>query len=998
MQTLCKEAITKQDKIIAKELSDIHVIIHTQDEPYIKIYAKSSISLAKIVLLLHDFGIEAAREISYEADGVYINQIFINADLQTLQKAQEKVAKEIRKALLGRAFERCKLYSMILLDNIDHEHIVLLRAMVHYLDQLLPQKREESIVKTFLRYPRLTAAIANGFFTQKENQKQIDELFRKVQDYEDDKLLKIFYYATKSITKTNFFQDEETKSFKFDLTRFKEFLPSLEPNIEIFVYHKEFLGVHLRTSKVSRGGIRWSNREDFRQEIKDLMITQEAKNAIIIPTGAKGGLFIERSVTKEEFTHYYRLYIDAMLDLIDKEPSKDGDFYFVVAADKGTADMSDVANEIAIKKGYWLKDAFASGGTHGYSHKKLGVTAHGAWISAARHFVEKGIDIFNDPITIVGTGSMRGDVFGNGLLINPNCKLIGAISSHEIFIDPNPDAKIAYKERKRLFEKGASWREYDPTKISEGGGVFLRNQKEILLSPQIKKLLHIKRDRISGEELAKKLLQAKVDMLYIGGIGTYVKSSDEINIHIADKFNEPVRIDASELQAFAVCEGGNLGLTQKARIEYAKNGGRINLDSIDNSAGVHTSDYEVNLKIALNFAVQSGKIDEDQKHKILKDLTQEVLQKVFATNHAQPLAISLDHIRSAQDLEEYMRVIDLLEKQLEFFNKKDFHIPKIKDFENVLDGNGAIVRPVLGIVLSFSKIFLTHQILQSSLIEEPFFEHYLYKYFPKSLYPTFEKEVLSHPLKKEIIATTAANIIIDNAGIRFLADFEELQEEKFLIKIKSYLLLYALLGIGKKKRDLYEKELSLKGSLLEDLLAIEHAVEFSLKWILRNYQEINLEPFHILNYKSQIESFFEDTKDLSRYIDLIKFVMPAIYLKEIKNHPLKEVLQLLLQIIAKLGIDKLLHIIYQFTPKDTTGKELKTQLIELVEYFVVATAKDVILFSRSKESLLQSLQNYFEEKMIDQEAYNQKIEELSQTPQDLMKMSNVVHKLLLETI
>lgn len=893
---------------------------------------------------------------------------------------------------------KCRLYRFIPYEDFTYEQVLFLQAMVHYLDQLLPEKREERIVKTLLRYPKLVAAITNSFFTKKQHQKQIDELFKQVQEYEDDKLLKICYFAIKSIVRTNFFQNKETKSFKFDLSRFKGLLPSLEPNIEIFVYHKEFLGVHLRTSKISRGGIRWSNREDLRQEIKDLMITQEAKNAIIIPTGAKGGLFIEKNVTKEEFAHYYRLYIDAMLDLIDKEPSHDSDFYFVVAADKGTADMSDVANEIAIKKGYWLKDAFASGGTHGYSHKKLGVTAHGAWISAARHFIEKGIDIFRDPITIVGTGSMRGDVFGNGLLLNPNCKLIGAISSHEIFIDPNPDAKIAYEERKRLFEKGASWREYDPKKISEGGGVFLRNQKEILLSPQIKKLLHIRKDRISAEELAKKLLQAKVDMLYIGGIGTYVKSSEELNIHIADKFNEPVRIDANELQAFAVCEGGNLGLTQKARIEYAKNGGRINLDSIDNSAGVHTSDYEVNLKIALNFAVQAGKINEDQKHTILKELTQEVLQKVFATNHAQPLAISIDHIRSALDIEEYIKVIDLLEKQLEFFNKKDFHIPKVKDFDNVLDEHGAIVRPVLGIVLSFAKIFLTHQILQSNLVNEPFFEHYLYKYFPKSLYPTFEKEVLAHPLKKEIIATTAANIIIDNAGIRFLADFEELHKEKFIIKIKSYLLLYTLLGIAKKKQELYANELSLKEKLLEDLLAIEHAVEFSLKWILRNYQEINLEPFHILNYKSQMKHFLDETEDLSRYIDLIKFVMPAIYLKEIKDHPLQEVLQLLLQIITELGIDKLLHIIYQFIPKDAIGKELKTQLIELVEYFVVATAKDVILFSRSKESLQQSLQNYFEEKMIDQEAYNQKIDELGQTPQDLMKISNVVHKLLLETI
>ena len=916
----------------------------------------------------------------------------------------QPINKEILHTIINKALNRnisvnCLLYRLITYEKFNYDKILFLQAMARYMEQLLPDKKFESIIRTFLHNEEFMKLVVGLFFEQtSQTISQIQEELKKITNYEEYKLLHLLYSLILSIERTNFFADKETKAFKFNLSSMKHLLPELEPNIEIFVFHPKFLGVHLRTSKIARGGIRWSDREDFRQEIKDLMITQEAKNAIIIPTGAKGGLYIEKKVTKEEFKYYYTLYIDAMLDLIDKLPAPDSDFYFVVAADKGTADMSDVANEIAMKRGYWLKDAFASGGSYGYSHKKLGVTARGAWMSAARHFVAKGIDIFNDPITIVGTGSMRGDVFGNGLLLNPNCKLIGAISSHEIFIDPDPNPKIAYEERKRLFAKGAGWREYNPKKISAGGGVFLRSQKDISLSPQIKKLLKIDKNSMSGEELAKKLLQAKVDMLYIGGVGTYVKASEELNIHIADKANEPVRIDASDLQAYAVCEGGNLGFTQKARIEYAKNGGHINLDSIDNSAGVHTSDYEVNLKIALNMARKTKSINEEKRREILKNLTPEVLQKVFATNYAQSLAISLDQRRSAQDREEYIKVIDLLEKRLEFFNKKDFHIPKIKDFENVVDSSGAIVRPVLGIVLSFAKIFLTHQILQSSLIDEPFFEHFVYKYFPKSLYPSFEKEVINHPLKKEIIATTAANIIIDNAGIRFLADFEELQEEKFAIKIKSYLLLYSLLSIHKTKKALYAKELLLGTKLLDHLLSIEHAVEFSLKWILRNYHEINLEPFHILNYKSQINAFFSDKEDITRYSDLIKFVMPAIYLKEIKDHPLQEVLELLLQIIALLGIDKLLYIIYQFNPKDSTGKELKSQLIELTEHFVVTTAKDVIFFSRTKESLLQSLQNYLEEKMIDPHFYTKQIEELSHTPQDLMKITNIVHRLLLETI
>jgi len=338
--------------------------------------------------------------------------------------------------------------------------------------------------------------------------------------------------------------------------------------------------------------------------------------------------------------------------------------------------MSDVANAIAIKRGYWLKDAFASGGSTGYSHKKLGVTAHGAWISAAHHFIPRGIDIFKDPITIVGTGSMRGDVFGNALLINPNAKLVGAISSKEIFIDPDPDPAVAYEERKRLFVEQKGWRAYDRQKISEGGGVFLRSAKAIPLTPQIKRLLGTKKSYLSGEELARKLLCAKVDMLYIGGIGTYVKASEELNIYIADKANENVRVDASDLKAYAVCEGGNLGFTQKARIEYAKKGGKINLDSIDNSAGVNTSDYEVNLKIVLNQALEEGKIDEEGRISTLKSLTQEVLHKVFDTNHLQPLAITLDAKRSLLLQEQFLKAIDILEREVEFFKRKDFAIAK----------------------------------------------------------------------------------------------------------------------------------------------------------------------------------------------------------------------------------------------------------------------------------------------------------------------------------
>lgn len=1007
MRQFCSNAITESDKNIAKTIQDADArFIYEEEAIYLKIYTKKKCPITKTVVMLSDFGIETIEDISYETDGVYINQFLIQTDRQMLQKSQDLVESIIKEALKGNTFFHCKLYKFALLQQFDLKRILFLRAFIKYLDQLLLEKREESIIRTFIQHHELTALICLRFFATKgfkEIDKAIEDSFKKVRNFEEDKLLRIFYELVKNIQKSNFHLNKETIAFKFDLASIKHLFSSLQPNIEIFVYHKDFLGVHLRVSRVSRGGIRWSDREDFREEIKSLMITQEAKNAIIIPSGGKGGLYIEKPIQKSEFEHYYRLYIDAMLDLIDPEPTDNGDFYFVVAADKGTSEMSDVANEIAIQRGYWLKDAFASGGKYGYNHKKLGVTAYGAWMSCARHFVDRGIDIFKDPVTVVGTGSMRGDVFGNGMLINPNIRLIGAISSHEIFIDPDPEPQIAYEERKRLFEEGKGWMEYDRSRLSPGGGVFLRQDKEIKPSEEIKKLLGIRKNSISGEELARKLLCAKVDMLYIGGVGTYVKSSEELNLYIADKINEPVRVDASDLRCFAVCEGGNLGFTQKARIEYAKNGGKINLDSIDNSAGVNTSDHEVNLKIVLNRALEEKKITFDKRNLILKELTQEVLNKVFQTNYSQPLAITLDAIRSKTMHAEFLRVIELLEKEVEFFKRRDYEIPKNKDLPEILNDEGEIVRPVLGILLSFSKIFLKKLIYSSGLCKEPFFEHYLYKYFPKSLYPIFESYVLAHPLRDHIIATVAANIIIDNAGVTFLADFEEIGKERFLVKIKSYLLLYTLLSISKVKKEFYEKELELKKDLYPKLLEIERSIEFSIKWVIRNAHQINLEPFHILSYKNEIAQFLSYEKNRSKnffkYIDVLKFIMLAIHIKELKEYRLSEILELLTLIISTFKIDEILQLLHSFVPKDSIGKDIQNQLIELLNYFVTIVAKDVVLYTRGNETLKEGLQHYLEEKMIDPARYMELIERVRQSaPSDLMLLTDILHKLLLEAI
>jgi len=462
-------------------------------------------------------------------------------------------------------------------------------------------------------------------------------------------------------------------------------------------------------------------------------------------------------------------------------------------------------------------------------------------------------------------------------------------------------------------------------------------------------------------------------------------ASEELNISIADKRNEGVRADASDLRAYAVCEGGNLGFTQKARIEYAKLGGKINLDSIDNSAGVHTSDYEVNLKIALNQAIKEQKIDQQIKNQTLLQLTSEVLEKVFHTNHAQSLVITLDEIRSKENLETFLKSIDLLEQHLEFFKRKDYSIPKNKEISTILSPKGAIVRPILGILLSYAKIFLKQVVLNSKLMEEPFLEHYLYKYFPKRFIASFESELLTHPLRREIIATTLANIIIDNAGVGFISDFEELGEERFILKVRSYLLLYTLLGIGKHKRKIED---------YNELLKIEDSIAFAIQWILRNSKEINTQPFHILSYKKEVMEFSKNFE----FNDLIRFIMLAISLKELKDYSLKEVLEFLQKIIELFYVDELLHLIYNFSPKDSVGRELKSQLSALVELFVTTMAKEVVFFTRSKESLLEGLESYLKEKGIDTKVYKERIQELKKHPSDLPTLTALVHNLLLEAV
>ncbi|NOR58283.1 MAG: glutamate dehydrogenase, partial [Sulfurimonas sp.] len=746
MNAVFSGLLSKKDLTISNELfntiQEKKIITQIMDEalqPSINIFATQQLYLSSIVPVLHDFGFTIIDEVAYkikkDEKDIYINRFNLKIDdAKNIRDSKLNIEHVISDALAGLILPRCRLYSLVYDQNLSIRKVLLLRAMIEYIDQSVIALNQEAILHTITIYPNISKLFIDYFIakfdpkiskrekTMKDLEIEIEELIKNVPNIMDDKILKLTYALIKNLVRTNYFLENPAISFKIDTATYSENLKGLQPKIEAFVYHRDFSGLHLRMSKISRGGLRWSERhEDYRQEIKSLMITQEGKNSIIIPDGAKGGFVIDKepaSITKDVFKTIYSAFINNMLDLVDNMVdgkivrhenivAYDGDdAYFVVAADKGTAAMSDVANEIAVSRGYWLGDAFASGGSNGFGHKELGITARGSLMSSERFFIQRGIDIQKESITVVGIGSMKGDVFGNGMIYSKMFKLQAAVSHKEIFVDPDPDPQVSFEERSRLFTaKNGSWSAYNKKLISTGGGVFLRSQKSIELTPEIKKMLGTTKKAMSGEELAKRVLMMKVDMLFNGGVGTYVKSSDESNLDLGDKQNEAVRLDAHEVKAKVVCEGGNLGFTQKARIEYARNGGEINIDGIDNAAGVNTSDHEVNLKILLNIIKSKELLDENEANKTLQNLTDQVVNLVLWNNYHQALAISRDSSLSRRYMDDFLLSIEVLETNLSSFSRAEYYIPKNENINQILCAEGSIVRPILSSIISYSKIF-----------------------------------------------------------------------------------------------------------------------------------------------------------------------------------------------------------------------------------------------------------------------------------------------------
>ncbi len=664
-----------------------------------------------------------------------------------------------------------------------------------YMQQALVRNPDVATLLVALFHARNDPALAGDRDAQVGDiEKRIETALKDVPSLDDDRIIHRFKNVSDAVLRTNFFQAgadgsaRPAMAMKFDSAKLDE-LPAPRPWREIFVYSPMLEGVHLRFGRIARGGLRWSDRrEDFRTEILGLVKAQQVKNAVIVPVGAKGGFFpklMPANPTREQFMETgiaaYKTFINALLDVTDNldrngqivpppdvlRPDGD-DPYLVVAADKGTATFSDIANGIALERGFWLGDAFASGGSVGYDHKKMGITARGAWEAVKRHFRELGTDIQSTDFTVVGVGDMSGDVFGNGMLLSKHIRLVAAFDHRHIFLDPDADAATGFAERERLFAlPRSSWDDYNKELIGKGGGVFARSLKEIPLSPEVKALIGSHADSLSPPALINALLKAQTDLLWFGGIGTYIKASSQSNLEAGDRANDAVRVNGAELRAKVVGEGANLGVTQLGRIEAARAGVRIETDAIDNSAGVDTSDHEVNLKILLGGPVMRGELSEEQRNALLASMTDDVGQHVLADDYNQTLALSVAELRGVRDLDAHARMIRDLEARGKLDRAVEY-LPTDAAMQTLAHDGKGLTRPELCVLMAYAKLDLDAEVLASPLPDDPAFAALLSGYFPHPAVAAFPQEPSRHRLKREIISTVLINTIVNLAGPVFV--------------------------------------------------------------------------------------------------------------------------------------------------------------------------------------------------------------------------------------
>lgn len=873
------------------------VLVQSATGTVLKIYSRQPILLMEILPTLRNFGLAVVDEVKVVLDDagggmVYLYRFNLGMEeerLAMLEKSEERLQEAIAR-IIARDAGDDEMGVLVITAGLTWRQVELLRTVRNHFIQIRQYYNAATINDVISRHPRAASAMVRWYETRfdpdmdagaagqratlvSEAEREVMCALDAVSNLTEDEILRGLFNIMQAAVRTNYFTVPRRPVISIKVLCGRvDTMPSPRPMAEIYVHSPLLEGIHLRGGKVARGGLRWSDRpDDFRTEVLGLMKTQMVKNSIIVPVGSKGGFVLKGKLPPgPQMGAYlkarYREYIEGLLDVTDNivegrvvHPDRvvvhdESDPYLVVAADKGTAHLSDDANEVAGRYGFWLGDAFASGGSRGYDHKKVGITARGAWVCAQRHFREMGIDIQTQGITVAGIGDMAGDVFGNGMLRSDAISLVAAFNHAHIFLDPHPDPAVSFGERRRLFNlPGSTWRDYNPDLISRGGGVFDRTAKSIPLTPEVKKMLAVQEAALSGEELIRHILMMEVDLIYNGGIGTYVKATTESHADVGDRTNDRVRVNGGDLQAKVIVEGGNLGMTQKGRLEYWLRGGRCNTDAVDNSGGVDMSDHEVNIKILLDLMVAGGRMDRDERNRVLAAMTEEVAQLVLMDNYMQSLAISLDSCRSLARSAEFIELVTIMNRSGVLVPQEE-SIPPSDELKKMAKKGKGLPRPILAVLLGYQKMWAYHRILESGLPDSPAAEAFLVDYFPAAMRDSYRTFFADHLLRREIAATVMVNQIVNNAGVTFLARMEEKTKKKWAEIMEVYLAVEKATGAAEVRRHIHTLDLLVSSDEQHALLlAIEERLDAATVRLLTG-QGVTVFPEELSSIREKVRS------------------------------------------------------------------------------------------------------------------------------------------------
>lgn len=1023
--------------------------------------------LSDVAPILENLGLNILSEKAYELNLQDGHRVWLHDFSVFDQKLQDELNPELKAnfeeaflAIWEKRVDDDQFNALVIHGGLNWRDVALLRAYSAYLKQIQFGYTAQFIASTLANHGAICRSLVDYFYAHfdpespAKQRKSLPKLeaslvdaIDEVSNLSEDSVLRAYLNLFKATQRTNYFQSDASGnskdyfSFKF-IPRHIANMPRPRPSYEIFVYARNMEGVHLRGGKVARGGLRWSDRlEDYRTEVLGLVKAQQVKNSVIVPVGAKGGFVVkEQAADRSGFMELgiacYRTFISGLLDITDNlvegqlvPPEKvvrrdDDDPYLVVAADKGTATFSDIANSIALDYGFWLGDGFASGGSNGYDHKQMGITAKGAWVSVQRHFRELGIDVQKQDFSVIGIGDMSGDVFGNGMLLSRHICLKAAFNHLHIFIDPDPDAAASFRERQRLFRKPrSSWADYKQDLISKGGGVFSRADKAITISKQMKLAFAIEEDRLTPDELINRLLQSPVDLIWNGGIGTYVKSSRESHAEVGDKTNDGLRVDADELRCKVVGEGGNLGLTQAARIEYGLNGGISVTDFVDNSAGVDCSDHEVNIKILLNELSNKGKLTEPRRNKLLESMTDDVAELVLQNNYSQVQSIGIACAQAELRHREYSDLTAFLEVQAGLDRSLEF-LPDSDAFEERSAKQQYLTRPEIAVLTSYMKMHLKATLVEAEYLDQDYLLRYLHAAFPAKLVKNYRSELEHHPLRREIVATQLANEVVNVLGCSFVYRMVDSTASTVADVVKAAVIAMDCFAIHEDWARIEALDYKVPAEIQAEMMSrIVRLVRRATRWFLRNRRgqlefaaEAKALTAAIARFKkmlpdklpAEFEEMFESKmahllnhkvpKPLALEICRADFMFPATSLVEVSKstgESLSSVVDIYYSLGERLQLNWLGRMINQLPVSNYWQALARETYLDDLSWQQRALTCNVVNYSKSKKSASSKLNHWVEEHEIRIERSSKMLLSLQAEPNPDYSMFSVALRELL---